>query len=229
MILSRVRGFIALIQFSITIVIVIVLMYLFNRYNHTIRKTWAKLQMKLLGIALEIHGELDSDADLLLINHQSLLDIVVLEHLHHRNIAWVAKKEIGDMPIFGHILKAPKMISIDRENKAGLVGLIKDVKDRLDSGRPIAIFPEGTRTDGKRLLHFKAGAKMVAEKYNLKIQPIVLVHTREILDSKSLKANPGIVKVHYLESFIADKSSAWYSDLETSMRGILENELSYAN
>lgn len=223
MILSKIRGFIALIQFVITILIVIVLMYIFNRYNHKIRQVWASMQMKLLGIALEIEGDLDSTADLILINHQSLLDIVITEHLHPRNIAWVAKREIEKLPIFGHILKAPKMISIDRENKAGLVTLLKEVKNRLDNNRPIAIFPEGTRTDGKKILHFKAGAKLIAEKYNLKVQPIVLLNTREILDSKTLNATPGIVKVNYLPSFVVDKNSNWYQDLEISMREIVEN------
>ena len=47
------------------------------------------------------------------------------------------------------------MISIDRENKAGIINLLKEAKDRLDKGRPIAMFPEGTRSDGKSMLSFK--------------------------------------------------------------------------
>lgn len=221
MILAKIRGFIALIQFALSVFIVIILMYLFNKHNHKIRRLWASMQIKLLGISFEIQGELDENARLLLINHQSLLDIVIMEYIHSRNIAWVAKKEIAALPIFGHILKAPKMIEIDRENKVGLVKLLKDVKDRLDHGRPIAIFPEGTRTDGKRLLKFKAGAKMIAQKNSLRVQPIVLINTRDILDSKKLTANPGMVKVIYLESFIPPQDSSWYEDLEAKMRAIV--------
>lgn len=224
MILSKFRGLIASIQFAITILLVIGLMYAFKKYNHKVRFFWAKLEMYLLGVKFEFEGELDSGADLLMINHQSLLDIVILESLHPRNIAWVAKKEIGNIPVFGHILKAPKMISVDRENKAGLIALLKDVKDRLDSGRPIAIFPEGTRSSGDELLSFKPGAKMIAEKYNLKIQPIVMLHTRTILDSKNLSANPGIVKIKYLPSFIPQKGTSWYEELETNMREIVFKE-----
>lgn len=225
MMLSKLRGIIALIQFSITIVCVIGLMYMFNKHNHFIRKMWAKLQMFLLGVEINQVGKIDFSADLILINHQSLLDIVVIESLHDRNIAWVAKKEIGKIPVFGHILRAPKMISIDRENKAGLVHLLKEVKNRLDQKRPIAIFPEGTRTDGNDILKFKAGAKMVAEKFNLKIQPIVLIKTKKILDSKKLTANPGEVKVIALESFVPAKDSNWYEELENQMRQTLTSEL----
>ena len=229
MILSKFRGVVALVQFSITILFVIVLMYIFNKQNHFIRKTWAKLQMFLLGVKIKEIGKIDMSADLILINHQSLLDIVILESIHSRNIAWVAKKEIGNIPVFGHILRAPKMISIDRENKAGLVHLLKEVKNRLELKRPIAIFPEGTRTNGDEILKFKAGAKMVAEKFNLKIQPIILTKTKQILDSKKLTANPGEIKVIALESFIADKQSNWYEELENKMRQTLSDELKNAN
>lgn len=229
MILSRFRGLLASVQFSITILLVIVLMYMFNRYNHKIRVLWAKFEMFLLGVKFEVEGKFDNDADLIMINHQSLLDIVILESIHPRNIAWVAKKEIGDIPVFGHILRAPKMISIDRENKAGLIALLKDVKNRLDAGRPIAIFPEGTRSDGIELLSFKSGAKMIAEKYNLKIQPVVLLHSRAILDSKKLIANPGVVKIKYIPSFVPQKGTSWYEELEANMRGIIYNEFCDAN
>lgn len=229
MILSKFRGIIALLQFSLSIFAVIILMYLFNKQNHLVRKTWAKLQMFLLGVKINQIGKIDMSADLILINHQSLLDIVIIESLHSRNIAWVAKKEIGNIPVFGHILRAPKMISIDRENKAGLVHLLKEVKNRLELKRPIAIFPEGTRTNGDEILKFKAGAKMVAEKFNLKVQPIILTKTKQILDSKKLNANPGEVKVIALESFVADKQSNWYEELENKMRQILNDELGDAN
>ena len=56
-----------------------------------------KIQMFFLGIKLEIEGNLDESCDLILINHQSMLDIIVMEHLHSRNIAWEAKKEITDL------------------------------------------------------------------------------------------------------------------------------------
>ena len=139
--MARIRGIILLIQFSITVAIIVCAMYLFKNHTHKVIKIWMKIQMKFLGIKLETHGTLDESCDLLLMNHQSLLDIIVLEHIHNRDLAWVAKKEISDLFFFGHIIKAPRMISIDRENKAGIIHLFKEVKDRLNKGRPIAMFP----------------------------------------------------------------------------------------
>jgi 1-acyl-sn-glycerol-3-phosphate acyltransferase len=116
------------------------------------------------------------------------------------------------------------MISIDRENKAGIITLLKEAKDRLDKGRPIAMFPEGTRSDGKQMLSFRPGAKMVANKYNLKIQPIVLFNTRNIVDSKKLLATPGVVKVVYLEPIQASKDTNWFEEIEIKMNEAFNKE-----
>jgi 1-acyl-sn-glycerol-3-phosphate acyltransferase len=193
-------------------------MYIFRNHTHKVIKVWMSFQMFVLGIKLEIEGKLDESCEMIIMNHQSLLDIIVMEYMHSKDLAWVAKKEITDLFFFGHIIKAPRMISIDRENKAGIITLLKETKDRLDKGRPIAMFPEGTRSDGKSMLSFKAGAKMVANRYGLKVQPIILFNTRNIVDSKKLLANPGVVKIVYLEPVQADKNSNWYEETEEKMK-----------
>lgn len=200
-------------------------MYLFNKHHHKIRQVWTGLQIKLLGIKLEIHGEIDSSCDMVIMNHQALLDIVVMEYIHPRNLAWVGKKEITDLFFFGHIMKAPRMITINREDKTGIVTLLKEGKNRLDNNRPIAMFPEGTRSDGKRMTHFKSGARILADKYNLKVQPAVLLHTREVLDSKTLKAKPGVVKVFFLPAVQAEKNSEWFTAVENQMKEVFYREL----
>ncbi|KAB7886006.1 lysophospholipid acyltransferase family protein [Poseidonibacter ostreae] len=223
--MAKIRGIILLIQFSITVAITVCAMYLFRNHTHKVIKIWMNLQIKFLGIKIQTQGTLDESCDLVLMNHQSLLDIIIVEYLHNRDLAWVAKKEISDLFFFGHIIKAPRMISIDRENKAGIIHLFKEVKDRLDKGRPIAMFPEGTRSDGTKMLKFKAGAKMVANKYKLKVQPVLIFNTRNIVDSKKLEATPGLVKVIYLDPVQADKTTSWFEDTEENMKTLFEEEI----
>ncbi|MDX4050218.1 lysophospholipid acyltransferase family protein [Aliarcobacter skirrowii] len=222
--MKKIRGLFVAIQFSITVAFVIFFMYIFRNNAHKVIKIWMTIQMYFLGIKLEIEGKLDESCDLILINHQSMLDIIVMEYIHKRDIAWVAKKQITDMFFFGHIIKAPRMISIDRENKAGLIHLLSEAKDRLDKGRPIAIFPEGTRGDGTFMGDFKAGAKMLGNKYNLKVQPVVMFNTRNIVDSKRLEASSGVVKVVFLEPVLASKDSSWYEDTEKNMKEVFYKE-----
>lgn len=199
-------------------------MYIFKNHTHKVIKVWMHFQMFVLGIKLQTEGKLDESCDMILMNHQSLLDIIVMEYIHSRDLAWVAKKEITDLFFFGHIIKAPRMISIDRENKAGIINLLKEAKDRLDKGRPIAMFPEGTRSDGKQMLSFRPGAKILANRYNLRVQPIILFNTRNIVDSKKVLASPGIVKVIYLEPVQADKNTDWFEKIEEKMNETFNKE-----
>ena len=222
--MARIRGIILFIQFSITVAITVVLMYIFKNHTHKVIKVWMNFQMFVLGIKLQTQGKLDESCDMILMNHQSLLDIIVMEYIHSRDLAWVAKKEITDLFFFGHIIKAPRMISIDRENKAGIMHLFKEARDRLDKGRPIAMFPEGTRSDGKSMLSFRPGAKILANRYNLRVQPIVLFNTRNIVDSKKVLATPGIVKVVYLEPIQADKNTDWFEKTEEKMNEVFNKE-----
>lgn len=224
MLLSRIRGIIVLIQFSISVAITVVSMYMFKNHVHRVIKIWMKLQIKFLGIRFEEVGKLDESCDMVIMNHQSLLDIIVVEHIHPRHLAWVAKKEIEDLFFFGHIIKAPQMISIDRENKAGLSKLLKESKDRISKGRPIAIFPEGTRSDGTKVLKFKPGAAMIANKLKLRVQPIVVLNTKKILDSKRLLSNPGVVKLVYLDPIEPNKEVNWLKEAEEKIRKVVEEE-----
>jgi len=225
MILNKIRALLTILQFTITVSVVLICMYVFNKNNHKIRRIWAKMQMKLMGVEVIVKGELDPKAQMLLMNHQSILDIVVMESLHPNNLAWVAKQEIAKIPWFGRILKAPHMIIVQRESKTSLVKLLRDAKDRITKNRPIAIFPEGTRTDGKKLRKFKAGAKMIADKNHLLVQPVIIVGTKEIFDSQNLEQRSGRVKIIFLPSVQSERKTSWYEDVENSMSQTLKKEL----
>ena len=220
--IERLRGLFTLVQFTLTVSVVIILMYVVYSKNRIVRKVWAKMQVFLMGVKIVEHGQLDNDADMLMLNHQSILDIVLFEALGDRNIAWVAKKEIADIPWFGRILHAPKMIIVERESKKSLIKLLKDSKDRLDDNRQLAIFPEGTRSDGTKIRKFKAGAKMIAEKFELKVQPVVVVGSYEVFRSKELKQKGGQVDIIYLDTVQAKRGTNWYEELEKNMNEAFE-------
>lgn len=223
--LNKLRMLWTIVQMILTVSIVIILMYIFRSKNRTIRKAWGAIQMKLLGITLDIEGKVDADANMIVMNHQSLVDIIVFEYLHPKNIAWIAKQEIAKLPWFGHILKAPDMIIVQRESKASLLKLLKDAKEKYQQNRPLAIFPEGTRTDGTKLRKFKVGAKMIAQKNNFKVQPIVIIGTRDILDSQNMSQKSGTVKIIYLPTVQADKKTTWYEDMEQQMAKVLKENI----
>lgn len=173
-----------------------------------------------------IKGEEAEDVQMFLINHQSDLDIGVMETTTSKDLAWVAKKALFQVPFFGLAMRLPEDIEIERESKTSLVKLLKATKDRLSKKRVITMFPEGTRSRSKRMLPFKAGAKVIADKYQLKVQPVVLVDTAGCYDIKRFFYMPKNITVVFLEPFIADKSDPdWLNNLRDTMQKVYDDEL----
>ncbi|MDP1785121.1 MAG: lysophospholipid acyltransferase family protein [Sulfuricurvum sp.] len=178
-------------------------------------------------IRIQVKGHLDPEAQMFLVNHQSEIDIGIIETITSKNIAWVAKKELFDIPFFGLVLRLPKDIALQRESKTSLIKLIKEAKRCLDEGRIISIFPEGTRTETGIMKPFKAGAKLVADKYALKVQPVVLIATASYFSNKGKKFRSGTVTAIYLDSFVADKSDPdWLKTTQNKMQKVYDDELS---
>ena len=131
-----------------------------------------------------VKGEEDSNAKMFLINHQSDLDIAVMETITKKDLTWVAKKALFDVPFFGLAMSLPEDIEVERNSKTSLIKIIRAAKDRLKKKRVITMFPEGTRSRTGRILPFKPGAKVIAEKYNLIVQPVILLETSSCYDIK---------------------------------------------
>jgi 1-acyl-sn-glycerol-3-phosphate acyltransferase len=224
-ILSSIRGVLTIFQFVITVLITIVLMYLFRDHTHIIRRTWAKMQTFLMSFSIKEEGSPSSKATLLVLNHQSVVDVVAFEAIYPKNLCWIAKKEIRDIPLFGHIIPAPRMIAIDRKDKRSLIKMLKEGRERVEEGRVLAMFPEGTRTDGTTLLPFQSGAKALAEKLNLIVQPALIIGARHVFDSKKLCAHSGDVRIIYLDPIDPKEDPNWFETLHTIMKERLALEL----
>lgn len=173
-----------------------------------------------------IKGKEDPEAQIFLINHQSDMDIGVVETSTKKDLAWVAKKALFDVPFFGLAMSLPEDIEIERESKTSLVKLLRATKDRLSKKRTIAMFPEGTRSKNGRMLPFKSGAKYVADAYALKVQPIVLIDTLGCYDIKRFYYSPKNITMIYMDSFVADKNDPeWLNELQKKMQKVYDDEL----
>ena len=175
---------------------------------------------------VDVEGKEDPQAQMLLVNHQSDMDICIVETISKHDLTWVGKKELFDIPFFGLVLKLGEDISIERESKTSLLKLLKDAKKSIERNRVITMFPEGTRSSKGKMLPFKSGAKMVADKHKLKVQPIVLMQTSKYYNIKNFYYKPGRVKAIYMESFVADRSNPdWIKNLRIEMQKVYDDEL----
>ncbi|OSQ26239.1 1-acyl-sn-glycerol-3-phosphate acyltransferase [Campylobacter concisus] len=218
--MSKIRALFFAIEFVISVVLVVFFMWLFNDKNRAIRKFWGRSQRFFGGYKLEVIGNFSDEANILLINHQSMLDIIVIEELHPKNVCWIAKAQIGKIPIIGKILSLPKMIAVERENKHSLIKLLSEAKDRVENGRVLAIFPEGTRSQTNKLLPFKGGAKLLVEKLNLKVQPIVIVGS-DAMKVKEFSFKKADIKLFCLDLVDTSKEN-WLEATRESMQKVLD-------
>ena len=201
------------------------LMKLFPKYHFSLRKWASRKSIPTFISKVEIVGKIDEECGLFVSNHQNMVDIPIIEYIMPNvDISWVAKKELGDMFLFGNLLTKSDAILIQREDKKSLIELLKVAKDRLNKGKHLVIFPEGTRNKNpKKLLPFKAGSKIIAEKYNLKVQPLLLLGIDEIITFEPLRIKKGKLKVVVLPPREAIKNSNWYEELEKEMQEVVDN------
>ena len=121
------------------------------------------------------------------------------------------------------------MISLDRSSKAGLIKLLKDVKETVEvKHRAVAIFPEGTRAKEQSLLPFKQGTKMIAEKMKLKVQPVIITGSKWVLNEHEKTGHSGTVHYKFMPTIEVEKEDEnWFNDLHESMQKGIDDE--YAN
>ena len=218
------KGFLMGIYSFFSLLIVIIFMFFFRKKIPLIRKLWATSMVKLIGVDLEEIGSLDTNADIIVLNHNSMFDITLLDYLHPKDIAWVTNKKLANIPVFGWIFKFPNLILIDPEKRNSLKILLNRTKEELENKRPIGIFPEGTRGNNDEILKFQKGTKLLAEKLNLKVQPIVLINTRKRLDTKTFISIPGKIKVVYLDT-IESSHNEWFDEVEQLVKDTYNQNL----
>jgi 1-acyl-sn-glycerol-3-phosphate acyltransferase len=204
---------------------------LFGKYKSTIVHHINSLTLWMMGgIALK-KGKIDKSADMYVMNHQGIVDIIGLEAVQNNHMRWAAKKELFDTFWFGNLLRYGEMICVDRGSKSSLRKLIVDIEESRDVyKRPVAIFPEGTRTPKQALLSFKKGTKIIAEKLGLKIQPIVIVGSKKLLNEHNKTAHSAIVHYHFLPTIDVENAEAdWYEVLRNDMQKVIDDQLTNNN
>lgn len=229
---NKIRGIFATLSIALGLAcIVIAIRFTRKKQNARFPRTWCRMFLPFNGLGLEIMGAFDEEAQMIMLNHQSAADIIFLEGLHPQNLCWIAKKQLGDLPFYGYALKGPEMILIDREDKASLIYLLKEVKRAIAQKRTIVIFPEGTRCkDETKFLPFKSGAKILAEKLNLKIQPIVLVNSGRVYSSSPIQCCAKTARIVALKSFYASEvGEDWYERLQKQMQDVYHRHFNELN
>jgi 1-acyl-sn-glycerol-3-phosphate acyltransferase len=147
--------------------------------QHMVPRLYHRGTCILVGIQVRRSGEAVAEAPVLFVsNHTSYLDIVVL--FTQLEAAFVSKGEVATWPLFGLLARLANTIFIERRPSRS--GAQRDeIRGRLEAGGSLILFPEGTSSDGNRILPFRSTFFSVAEKplngKPLTVQPVSLVYT----------------------------------------------------
>lgn len=117
---------------------------------------------------------------ILVSNHQSMLDILVLYHLF-RPYKWLSKKENFNIPIIGWLMRLNRYLELVRGDPVSVKQLMEGVRQAMEAGNSIMMFPEGTRYSGGTLGPFREGAFRMALENKADIVPILLDGTAKAL------------------------------------------------
>jgi len=128
--------------------------------QHAAVQRWAQGVLRIMGIGLQVHGRAHAGPVLLVANHISWLDIVVL--LAAQYCRFVAKSELKAWPLIGPLATAAGTLYIERASSRDAMRVVHHMAERLQAGDVLAVFPEGTTGDGVAVLPFHANLLQAA-------------------------------------------------------------------
>jgi 1-acyl-sn-glycerol-3-phosphate acyltransferase len=166
---------------------------------HAVSRLWAWSILKAAGVRLTVRGleRLDPGRHYIFIaNHQSYLDIPVLvQSLPQFQLRWIAKKELGYIPLFGWALWASGHILVDRSDRASAMTSLRRARERIAAGVSVVIFPEGTRSSGGQVMPFKRGGFLLAAQSKTPIVPVTINGSWKILARDDWRLKSGEIEV----------------------------------
>ena len=159
---------------------------------------WAKGCVFLTPAFVTVEGRENIDstqAYVVVANHQSQYDILLLYGWIGLPLKWIMKKEVRGIPAIGVANEKIGNIFIDRTKPERARETINAAVSKLAAGVGLMFFPEGTRSDDGKLLDFKKGAFRIAVEQQIQILPVTVTGTRDILLNHSLLLFPGRMKL----------------------------------
>lgn len=132
--------------------------------------------LRVLGLRSKVHGRPLARGGSMVANHASWLDILALNA--QAPVVFVAKADVAGWPGIGLLAQATGTLFIRRDSRAQSIEQARAVTQRLLAGETLLLFPEGTSTDGRRVLPFKptlfAGFLAPDLPRDLSVQPVTL-------------------------------------------------------
>lgn len=188
-----------------------------------IMEWWGKGFIRLGGWRVRIEGleRLPEGGAILVSNHQSLVDIPLFLSAIPGRVKFLAKRELGEIPLFGKAMGYAGNLFIDRDDPRDAVHLMREAVRRIAKGQIVVIFPEGTRSSDGAIGEFKPGAFYIARRAGAPVLPVYIDGGRRALPKGSLVFQPAEMVVRVLEPLAAGGFAGNREIAEEARRRIL--------
>jgi len=163
-----------------------------------VARLWGRFILWITFVRVKIHNQhliQDNQSYVVVANHQSIYDILVVYGYLPLVFKWVMKIELRKTPFIGFTCHSMGHIFVDRKNRQAAVKTMQQAGKKLTGGTSVFFFPEGTRNNGDGLLPFKKGAFKMSESLNLPILPVTIKGADQIMPAKSLRILPGTIEL----------------------------------
>lgn len=124
-----------------------------KRRRQQLVRSWSSKLLKILNVSLSVRGAPPQSQSLLVANHVSWLDIYLINAVCPPR--FVAKSEIRSWPVIGWLSEKTGVLFVERGNRLDTGRMNSVISDAIASGDIVAVFPEGTTSDGRSILNFR--------------------------------------------------------------------------
>ena len=195
---------------------------------------WARGAFAILrttvGITHQIRGQhlLPDGPVIFAVKHQSAWDTLAVSLFVH-DPAIVLKKELLQIPVFGWCLRRARHIAVDRKGgSAALKKMVAQTRARVAEGRPLVIYPEGTRTEPGTRHPYHPGVAALYGALDLPVVPVAL-NSGLFWPRRSVHMNPGTITLEFLPAIAPGHDRRRFMhDLEESIEGATDRLCSEA-
>ncbi len=165
-----------------------------------VARATARTVLRLAGMPIEVKSQenIPSGQCVVVANHASYLDGIVMTAALPPRFGFVIKREMSRVPLAGFLLRRLGSQFVDRFNRHRSAADARRMMRKATSGHSLVFFPEGTFSHEPGLLKFHTGAFVAAAKAGCPIVPAVVRGTRRALSPKSAWPRPSHIEVEFL-------------------------------
>lgn len=197
---------------------------------------WARYLVESTKSEIEVHGRdhIPEGACLIISNHQSNFDIPILAGYIDKPMGFVAKQELGKVPIISKWMERIHCVFLDRENPRQAIKALAQAADTLKAGHSMVIFPEGTRSRSRVMGEFKTGSLRLADKGGVPVLPVSIINSSDIYEANNSRIQSAKVKVIinepiYLDQLDKEGKEKLLDNIKSQIQADIDNYYKEAN